>query len=115
MNPAEHYILKQPDPYRAILIHLQLVIEHTVPDVTLQYKYKIPFYYLKDKPFCYLNVSRKKRYVDVGFWKAHELTLHPGHLVTEKRKMMKSLRYRELEEINNIILTDVLNEAKTLY
>ncbi|MEM9687748.1 MAG: DUF1801 domain-containing protein [Bacteroidota bacterium] len=65
MNPAEHYILDQPEPFRAILLHIQVIIEHTVPDATLQYKYHIPFYYVKGNPFCYLNVSHKKRYVGV--------------------------------------------------
>lgn len=115
MNSAEKYILDQPEPYKSILMHLQLIIEHRVPDVSLYYKYKIPFYYLKGKPFCYLNASPKKRYVDLGFWKGSALTLHKKHLVTEDRKMITSLRYRQPEEINAAVLTDVLQEAKSLY
>jgi len=88
MNPAEEYIVKQPEPYRSILMHLQLVIEHTITDVELKYKYKIPFYYINGKPFCYLNQS--KDYVDVGFWSAAHLTKHVDLLVTENRKVMKS-------------------------
>lgn len=115
MNPAEQYILDQPPPYRVILLHLQVIIEHNVTGVTLQYKYNVPFYYLKGKPFCYLNVNRKKQFADLGFWKAGELKLHPEHLVTENRKMIRSLRYRQLEEVNNTVLIDLLNEAKMLY
>ena len=115
MNPAEHYILDQPEPYKSILLHVQFIIEQTVPGVVLHYKYKIPFYYLKGKPFCYLNVSHKKQFVDVGFWKAAALTLHPEHLITENRKMMKSLRYHRLEAVNHTVLTDVLREARLLY
>ncbi len=51
MNPAEDYILNQQEPYRSILIHLQVVIENTIPDAELKYKYKIPFYYINNKPF----------------------------------------------------------------
>ncbi len=115
MNPAEKYILEQPEPYKDILIQLQLIIEHTVPDVDLRYKYNIPFYYVEGKPFCYLNASPKKHYVDLGFWKGSALTLHKEHLVIEDRKMITSLRYRQTEEINTAVLTDVLQEAKSLY
>lgn len=52
MNPAEHYILEQQEPYRSMLLHIQSVVEHTIPKVELKYKYKIPFYYINNKPFC---------------------------------------------------------------
>ena len=76
MNPAENYILNQPEPYRSILFHLQVVIESTLPEVELLYKYKIPFYYINKKPFCYLNASHKKQFVDLGFWKGNKIQIH---------------------------------------
>ena len=109
MNPAENYILSQPEPYRSILLHLQSVIEHTVPEVVLKYKYNIPFYYLQGKPFCYLNQS--KNYVDLGFWKAAHLTIHLEHMTTAGRKIMRSLRYASLEEIDHTILVEILKDA----
>ncbi|XLS29605.1 DUF1801 domain-containing protein [Flavobacteriaceae bacterium M23B6Z8] len=109
MNPAENYILNRPEPYRSILLHLQSIILQTVPEVSLKYKYKIPFYYLNDKPFCYLNQS--KDYVDLGFWHAAHLTVHLDKMTTEGRKVMKSLRYKSLEEIDNTVVTEVLMNA----
>ena len=52
MNPAEAYILEQQEPYRSILLELQAAIQLQVPQAVLKFKYRIPFYYLKDKPFC---------------------------------------------------------------
>ncbi|CAZ96867.1 DUF1801 domain-containing protein [Zobellia galactanivorans] len=109
MNPAENYILDQPEPFRGILLHLQSVIERTVPDVDLKFKYKIPFYYINGSPFCYLNQS--KNYIDLGFWKAAHLTVHQELMITEGRKVMKSLRYTSLESVNDSVLTEVLKEA----
>ena len=109
MNPAENYILNQPEPFRSMLLHLQSVIEITVPEVDLKYKYRIPFYYIKGRPFCYLN--RSKDYVDVGFWNAAHLSVHLELLCTEGRKMMKSLRYKSLEEIENEVLIAILKDA----
>lgn len=112
MNPAENYILSQPEPYRSILLHLQSVIEQTVPEVDSKYKYKIPFYYLQGKPFCYMNQS--KNYVDLGFWKAAHLTVHLEHMTAAGRKMMRSLRYTSLEEIDHAILVEVLKDAYSI-
>lgn len=109
MNPAEAYIINQPEPFRGMLLHLQLVIEKTIPEVDLKYKYRIPFYYIGGKPYCYLNQS--KDYVDVGFWNAAHLTKNLEFMTTAGRKMMKSLRYRSLEEINDEILVEVLLDA----
>lgn len=109
MNPAEDYILNQPEPYRSILLHLQVIIENIIPDAELKYKYKIPFYYISNRPLCYLNQS--KDYVDLGFWNASHLTVHLEHMCTKGRKMMKSLRYKKLEDIDEKVLIDVLQDA----
>ncbi len=109
MNPAENYIMNQTEPFRSMLLHLQLIIENTIPSLDLKFKYKIPFYYLEGRPFCYLNQS--KDYVDLGFWKASHLSVNLMFLTTAKRKMMKSLRYKNLEEIDDKILVEILNDA----
>jgi len=80
-----------------------------VADVDLKYRYRIPFFYIDGKPFCYMNQS--KDYVDLGFWSAAHLTKHVELMVTEKRKVMKSLRYTSLEEIDDKVLIEVLQDA----
>ena len=109
MNPAENYILNQKEPFRSILLHLQFVIENTIHGVDLKYKYNIPFYYLEGRPFCYLNQS--KNYVDLRFWNAAHLTVNLEFMTTAKRKMMKSLRYKNLQEIDDKILIEILKDA----
>lgn len=109
MNPAENYILDQKEPFRSILLHLQSVIEHTVTDIDMKFKYRIPFYYVKGRPFCYLNQA--KDYVDLGFWNAAYLTVHLEYMTTAGRKMMRSLRYKTLAEIDDTILVEVLQDA----
>ena len=111
MNPAELYILNQPEPFRSMLLHLQVIVENTLPEADLKYKYKIPFYYVDGTPCCYLNVPKNKAFVDVGFWNAAHLTVNLVYMTTAKRKVMKSLRYTSLEEINDTILIEVLRDA----
>ena len=107
MNPAEKYILDQKEPFRSILLQLQILIESEVPGLELKYKWRIPYYYLDGNPFCFLNVS--KGYVDIGFRTEDQFQDLDMYLVTEKRKVMKSLRYRSIEEIDMEVLKIVLN------
>lgn len=115
MKPQDLYILNQPQKYRDILLHVIAVVEKVVPEATLEYKWKIPFFYLDKKPFCYLNASHKKQFVDVAFIKGFELKKNQQHLVADNgRSMVKSIRYSNLEDIDNEILISVLTEAYKL-
>lgn len=115
MNPAENYILNQPEPYRSIILHLQILIEAKVPEVELLYKYKIPFYYLNKKPFMYINASHKRQYVDLGICKGKQLQIHTNSLVYGDRKKMASLRYTRIEDIDEKEILGVLTETASLY
>ncbi|MBU2939670.1 DUF1801 domain-containing protein [Lacinutrix sp. C3R15] len=112
MNPAAQYIVNQPEPYRSILMHLQAVIEHTLPEVELKYKWRIPCYYINNKPICYLNASHKKAFVDVGFWHSAYLSKkYESYLVSENRKLVKSLRYKTLVDIEDAVFIAILQEV----
>ncbi|WP_165732563.1 DUF1801 domain-containing protein [Polaribacter sp. 20A6] len=111
MKPAEEYILKQPEPFKSILLDLQIVIETNFPEVDLQFKWKMPFYYLHEKPFCYLNPAKKKGYVDVGFYTNSELLKFNEFVISDNRKVVKSLRYKSVKEVNAEVLISVLQEA----
>lgn len=113
MNPAEAYILKQSEPYKSILMHLQVLIEHTLPEAELLYKWRIPCYYFGKRPICYLNQS--KDYIDVGIWhSAHLSKKWDDYLVVEKRKVVKSLRYKSLEDINDDVFISIMKELESL-
>ena len=45
MKPAESFILNQPEPFKSMLLYLQVFIEGNFPEADLQFKWKIPFYY----------------------------------------------------------------------
>ena len=113
MKPQDIYILNQPEKYRNMLLHIISVVEHTVPEATLEYKWNIPFFYLNKKPFCFLNVSGKGEYVDVAFSKGFQLKNNLELLNGDKRNTYKSLRYFSLDSIDNAVLVSVIKEAKS--
>ena len=113
MNPAEAHILKQPEPYKSIFLHLQVLIEHTLPEADLLFKWRMPCYYIDKRPMCYINQS--KDYVDVGFWhSAHLSKKWDDYLITENRKVVKSLRYKTVEDINNDVFISILKDVEGL-
>ncbi len=111
MKPTEAYILKQPEPFKSILLHLQVLIENNFQDLELKYKWKIPVYYINGYQLCYINASYKKGFVDVGFWAKGILQEYDAYLVSEGRTVVKSLRYTSVEEINEEILLQVIKEV----
>ena len=111
MRPAEKYMLDQPEPYRSIVLYLQMMIESTLPDIELKYKWKLPCFYIGTSPICYINVSHKKHFVDLGFWNSANLTKHKDVLISENRKVVRSLRYVSMEDIDNAVLVAVLKDA----
>ena len=89
------------------------MIEHTLPEADLLYKWKLPCYYMGKRPICYLNQT--KDYVDVGIWHSEHLSKKwDQHLIAENRKVVKSLRYKSLVDINDAIFISIMKEVETL-
>lgn len=116
MKPTGLFILNQPEKYRDMMLHVVAVIEHALPEASLEFKWKVPYFYYKKKPLCYLNSNHKRQYLDIGFAKGFQLKHNLEHLNSDDgRNTVKSLRYSSLEEIDNAILIALLQEAITLY
>lgn len=115
MKLTEEYIFRQPEKYQSILLHLISVLKREIPDLELLFKYGIPYFYYRKKPFCYLAPNHKKGFVDAGFSRGFQLKGNQEFLVSENRNTVKSLRYYDLESIDNAVLEEVIREAKTLY
>jgi hypothetical protein len=115
MRLTDEYIHRQPEKFQFILLHLIGVFQREIPELVLQFKWGIPYFYYRKKPFCYLVCNTKKGFVDVGFAKGFQLKQHQEYLVYENRNTVKSLRYTELKSIDNAILNSVMREALSLY
>ncbi len=111
MKPAEIYILNQPEEYQQIIYYVCSVIEREVPEAVMLFKWKIPFYYIGSKPFCYINVSIKKKFVDIGFFYGNKISKNLEYLTTENRTQIRSLRYFNLDSIPDKVLREVLKES----
>ncbi|MDR6845908.1 DUF1801 domain-containing protein [Flavobacterium granuli] len=115
MKITDEYIYRQPEKFRSIVLHLISVFEREIPELVLYFKWGIPYFYYKKKPFCYLAPNHKKGFVDAGFTRGFQLRRNQDYLVGEKRNTVKSLRYYNLVDIDNAVLVDVIKEASKLY
>lgn len=114
MNPALEYIDRAAEPYRSIMMHLQVLVETAITDAQLKYKWHLPFYYLDEKTmFCFFNF--RKTFVDLGMSYGNELSNKHGVLIAgEGRKMLRSLRFYTLEDINDKVVIETLKELQEL-
>ncbi|CAM4265973.1 DUF1801 domain-containing protein [Flavobacterium terrigena] len=115
MKPAEVYILKQSPQFQEIIHYVISVIEQEIEVTELLFKWGIPYFYYEKKPFVYIAPNKSKGFVDIGFAKGYELILHQDILIGENRNTIKSLRYFEIDSVEDIVLREVIREAKLLY
>lgn len=108
MKPAETYILSLKEPFLGIALQIKDCIEFSIPEIELKYKFNIPFFYYKGKMFCYLNFSPKKKYLDLCFYTQKNLLPFDYYLVSDNRKIVKSIRIYKEEDFDSELLIKIL-------
>ncbi len=115
MKPAEIYILNQKEEHQVILYYLIDTVQQFFPEAVLLYKWKLPFFYIEKKPLIYFNVVPKKNYVDLGIFYGNQLENNLEYFVDKGHKLVRLLRYNNLDSIPHQVLLSVLQEVKPLY
>lgn len=114
MNPALENTHNVPEPFRAIMMYLQLLVEVASPNAQLIYKWHLPFYYLDKKSlFCFLNY--RKTFADLGLAYGDALRDKQGvSIAGENRNMMRPLCFYKLEDIDDTVVIETLQELELL-
>lgn len=112
MRPIDEYFLKHEEPTRSCLEFLRGHILKQDGNITEQWRYGMPFYYYKDKMFCYLWTHKKLKLPYIGIVEGKRID-HPD-LLLEKRARMKILL---IDPIHIPIATvdEILGKATALY
>jgi len=114
MKPVDNYFFNQKEPYQSIMLYVRSVILKTLPDVVERYSYKIPFYNIGKKPMLYLNILKGRNYVDVAFVQGILLEEKFSVLKNDnKRKQVRSLQVKSLEDFDELEFVELLKEAKS--
>ncbi len=106
------FYLKQEDDIRDCLLALKNVILNFDKEIKPEFKYKLPFFYYRGKPLCYLWIHKKLKQPYIGFVDGG-LMHHPS-LLQEKRARMKILLIDQCSDIPLATVYSTLKEALPL-
>lgn len=112
IRELDDFYLRQQEPNRSCMMALRNIICDFHPGITQEWKYKLPFFYLNGKMFCYIWQDKKTKYPYVGFFDGY-LLKHPL-LFQGDRKRMKIFSIHPEEDIPITSLREVLQEALTI-
>jgi hypothetical protein len=111
MNQVEDFILGYEGDQRQIMnfFHNLLTQEYNlIPKL----QYNLPFYYRKSW-ICYLFPT-KKGAIELSFTRGNELSNSQGILKTKGRKLVSSIHFKNLKDIPDTIIKEVIHEAVIL-
>jgi hypothetical protein len=108
----DNYFLTISEPSQSALLYLrQFFINET--GLTEAWKFNTPFYYYKNKWFCYLIYNPKKDETYISFVLGNKIE-YPN-LVSEGRKQMKIYKINPKENINEADLKKIIHLLKKFY
>ncbi len=97
------------------MLYVRNVILKTLPKMEEKYNYGNPFYHYNKKPLGYLNILKGTNFVDVAFVQGVFLEKDFPELKDyKKRKQVRFIQIKSLEEFNELLFVDILKEASTL-
>ncbi len=115
MKPVDEYFINQKEPYQSIMLYVRSLILNTLPEVIERYSYKIPFYNIDKKPMVYINILKGRDYVDVAFVQGVLLEKQFPILKNDnKRKQVRSIQLKALEDLDQENFVELLYEASSL-
>jgi hypothetical protein len=97
LRELDNFYLEQPEPNRSFMLGLRNYFLNYNSEISEEWKYKIPFFYYKNKPFCYIWKDNRTQQPYVGIVKS-KLIEHPL-LVQGDRKKMKVLYFDTSKDI----------------
>jgi hypothetical protein len=109
IHDLQNFYLEKREPLKSCFFALQGVILGFDEAVTEHWKYKLPFFYFKGKPFCYLWYDKKTNEPYIGIVKGGEIE-HPI-LEQGDRKRIKIIRINPCADIPLESINEVLQEA----
>jgi len=113
IHPVDAYFLKKEEPIKSCLLFLRGYLIRFDNDITEEWKYGMPMYYLRGKMFCYLWVHKKYKQPYLGIVEGKRIN-HPK-LILEKRARMKIMLFDPAKDIPVKTIQSILKEAMKFY
>ncbi len=113
VSPLEDFYLQKAEPIKGCLLALRSIIIALDEEISQEWKYNLPFFNFKGKPFCYLWVHKKYKQPYIGVVESK----HIDHedLILEKRSRIKIMLIDQDQDLPVKTITDILKLAMTKY
>ena len=112
IRDLDNFYLNLTEPNRGCMLSLRDLILSKHPKITQEWKYRLPFFYLRGKMFCYLHIDKKTTHPYIGFVDGNKMD-HPL-LVQGDRKRMKIFTVNPNVDLPIDSLNHVFQEALAL-
>ena len=99
MKPVDAYFYNTREPFQSIMLHVRHVAFNILPDLEERLSYKVPFYYLNNRPLFYLNILKGKNYLDIAFM--HGVLLERDFDVLKNNNNRKKVRAIQVENFES--------------
>jgi hypothetical protein len=109
----DQFFLKIQEPQQSALLFLR---HYLIEEIGLEenWKFNTPFYYFKNKWFCYISYSAKRKHeIYIGFVRGYQIEF--PNLISEGRKQIKILRINPEQDIDVHSLQRICILLKELY
>ena len=93
----DQFYLRQSEPLKSYYLALRSIISKIDDEMDERFKYGVPYFYFKNKPFCYFWRDKNTMQPYIGFGRSH-LIEHKA-LSKDNRKKIKVLHLRTEEDI----------------
>jgi len=113
LSDIDHFYLRNEEPVNSCLIALREIILKQDAEITVAWKYSMPFFCYKGKMFCYLWVHKTIKQPYIGFVEGKHLN-HPK-LLAEKRARMKIFLCDPEKDLPIKIIETILKHSLDLY
>lgn len=112
-NPIENFFIQTTSPNREVFLSLRYTILENDSNFTEHWKYGLPFYYYKNKPFAYFHTNKHNGFPYLGITKGNEIQHYL--LFQGNRKKMKVLELNPNEDLPHEEIITLIEELKRLY
>lgn len=113
LEELENYYLNQQEPTRSCMLALRDIILAFDSRITDAWKYRMPFFCVGKKMFCYLWTDKVSKQPYIGVVEGGKIN-HPM-LEQGNRARMKILRLHSEEDLPIEAIHEVLGEALQFY
>ena len=106
LTALDNFYWDQEEPNRGCFLALKEIILGLDEGMTPEWKYKLPFFYLNGKMFCYLWKDKKTKIPYIGIMGGYKLE-HPS-LIQEGRKFVKLLHVDPNKDLDIELISEIM-------